>query len=108
MSLATLSRLAGGRPLDEAIVNDAIFRVRTYEAARRKDMLSLSERVKTNLIAGNDVNEEEIASFAKRYAELGGKQQNFNRWMMELHTNANAPQSEQLAASLTNQFAYKV
>lgn len=108
MSLATLSRLAGGRPLDEAIVNDAMFRVRTYEAARRKDMLSLAERVKTNLIAGNDVNEEEIVSFAKRYAELGGKQQNFNRWMMELHTNANAPQSEQLAASLTNQFAYKV
>jgi hypothetical protein len=28
--------------------------------------------------------------------------------MMDLHTNANAPQSEQLAASLTNDFAYKV
>jgi hypothetical protein len=108
MSLATLSRLAGGRPLDEAIVNDAMFRVRTYEAARRKDMLSLSEKVKSNLIAGNDVDDADIAAFAKRYAELGGKQKNFNRWMMDLHTNANAPQSEQLAASLTNDFAYKV
>lgn len=108
MSLATLSRLAGGRPLDEAIVNDAMFRVRTYEAARRKDMLSLSEKVKTHLIAGNDVNEEDIAAFAKRYAELGGKQKNFNKWIMDLYTNANTPQSEQLAASLTNPFTYKI
>lgn len=108
MSLATLSRLAGGRPLDEAIVNDAMFRVRTYEAARRKDMLSLGEKLKTNLIKGNDVDDADVAAFAKRYAELGGKQQNFNRWMMDLYTNANTSQSEQLQASLTNPFAYKI
>ena len=76
MSLATLSRLAGGRPLDEAIVNDAMFRVRTYEAARRKDMLSLGEKLKTNLIKGNEVNDEDVVAFAKKYVELGGKQQN--------------------------------
>jgi hypothetical protein len=108
MSLATLSRLAGGRPLDEAVVNDAMFRVRTYEAARRQSMLSLGERLKTNLIAGNDVDSEDVERFASRYVELGGKQQNFNRWMMNLHTNANTSQSEQLRASLTDPFSYKV
>jgi hypothetical protein len=108
MSLATMSRLAGGRPLDEAVVNDAMFRVRTYEAARRQSMLSLSEKVKTNLIAGNDVDEEEIAEFARKYAALGGRQENFNKWMLNLHTSANESQSQQLRESLSNPFAYKM
>jgi hypothetical protein len=108
MSLATLSRLAGGRPLDEAVVNDAMFRVRTYEAARRKDMLSLGERMKTNLIKGNEVSDEDIAEFAKKYAELGGKQTGFNRWMMGLYQSANTSQAEQLQNSLTNPFTYKI
>jgi glucuronate isomerase len=85
-----------------------MFRVRTYEAARRQSMLSLGERLKTNLIAGNDVDSEDVEKFASRYVELGGKQQNFNRWMMNLHTNANTSQSEQLRASLTDPFSYKV
>lgn len=108
MSLATLSRLAGGRPLDEAIVNDAMFRVRTYEAARRKDMLSLGEKLKTNLIKGNEVSDEDVIAFSKRYVELGGKQQNFNRWMMDLYTNANTSQAEQLQSSLNNPFNHKI
>ncbi len=108
MSLATLTRLAGGRPLNEAIVNDAMFRVRKYEAARREDMLSLGERVKTNLIQGNEPAEEDLVSFAQRYAELGGKQANFNRWVMDLYKSSNISQSEQLQNSLTNPFSYKV
>lgn len=108
LSLATLSRLAGGRPLDEAIVNDAMFRVRVYEAARRESMLGLGERLKTNVIAGNELSDEDVVAFAKRYAELGGKQKNFNKWMMDLYTNANTPQSEQLLTSLSSPFSYKV
>lgn len=108
MSLATLSRLAGGRPLNEAIVNDAMFRVKKYEAARRDSMLSLGERVKTNLIQGNEPGEEDVIRFATRYAELGGKQANFNKWMMDLYKSSNLAQSEQLQSSLTNPFSYKV
>jgi hypothetical protein len=107
-SLASLSRLAGGRPLDEAIVNDALFRVKTYEAARRSDMQSLAERVKTSLIQGEQGTEEQILGFAKRYAELGGKQDGFNKWMMSLYKNANVPQSQQLQQSLSNPFSYKM
>lgn len=108
VSLATMSRLAGGRPLNEAIVNDAMFRVRKYEASRREDMLGLGEKVKTTLIQGNEPTEDDVAAFAQRYAELGGKQKNFNKWMMGLYKSANTSQAEQLQGSLTNPFAYKV
>jgi hypothetical protein len=108
LSLASVSRLAGGRPLDEAIVNDAMFRVKSYEAARRSSMLGLSERIKTTLIQGNEPDEEQILAFAQRYAELGGKQAGFNKWMMDLYKSANTPQAEKIATSLGNPFAYKM
>lgn len=108
LSLATVSRLAGGRPLNEAIVNDAMFRVKKYEAARRESMLSLGERVKSTLIQGNEPSEDQVAAFAQKYAELGGKQAGFNKWMMDLYKSANTSQAEQLQGSLSNPFAYKV
>ena len=108
MSLATLSRVAGGRPLNEAIVNDAMFRVKKYEASRREKMLGLGERVKQGLIQGNELNEEDVVKFSQRYAELGGKQANFNKYMMDMYRSANNPQSQKLQQSLTSPFSYKV
>lgn len=108
MSLATLTRLAGGRPIDEAIVNDAMFRVRTYEARRREKLLSLGEKVKGTLIQGNEPTEEQILQFSEEYAKLGGKQKQFNKWMMETYKNANTAQAEKLAESLNNPYAYKI
>ncbi len=108
MSLATLTRLAGGRPMDEAIVNDAMFRVRTYEARRREKLLSLGEKVKGTLIQGNQPTDEQINQFAEEYAKLGGKQKQFNKWMMEMYKNANTAQAEKLAESLNNPYSYKI
>lgn len=107
-SWATIVRLAGGRPLDEAITNDALFRVKTYDAARRKDMASLSEKVKTHLLQGGEVSQESINQFAEKYVELGGKQSGFNKWMINLYKDTNTSQAEQLRASLSNPFAYKM
>jgi hypothetical protein len=107
-SLASLTRLAGGRPLDEAIVNDALFRVRNYEAARRKDMESLAETVKTSLIQGNQASDAQVAEFAKQYAASGGKQAGFNKWMMNLYKSANTSQAQQLQMNLKNPFSYKM
>lgn len=108
-SWSSAVRLAGGRPLDEAITNDAMFRVKSYEAARKQDMASLAERVKTTLVHGQiDQTPAEMAAFQERYAYLGGKQANFNKWMMGLYKDANTTQSEQLKNSLNNPFSYKM
>ena len=108
MSLATLTRMAGGRPIDEAVVNDSMYRVKAYEAARKKDMAGLTETIKGTLIQGNQPTEEQIMMFAKQYAELGGKQKGFNKWMMDLYRSANTSQAEQIQGSLSNPFSYKV
>ena len=108
MSWASIVRLAGGRPLDEAITNDALFRVKTYDAARRKDMASLAETVKTSLIQGGEAGEEAVNKFAEKFAALGGKQAGFNKWMIGLYKDANVSQAEQLRSSLSNPFAYKM
>lgn len=108
MHVSTLIRLAGGRPIDEAITNDAMFRVKSYEAKRRADMLELAERVKTSLIQGREPDEEAVNAFATRYVELGGKQANFNKWMMDLYKNANISQAEQLRSKLNHPYAYKM
>lgn len=108
MSFATLTRMAGGRPLDEAVVNDAMFRVKSYEAARRRDMASLAETIKGTLIQGNQPSEDQITGFAQKYAESGGKQKGFNKYMMDLYRSANTSQAEQIQSSLSNPFSYKV
>jgi hypothetical protein len=107
-SFASLTRLAGGRPLDEAITNDTLFRVKTYEAARRADLTSLAERVKTTMIQGSEPLESSVNRFAERYSELGGKQAGFNKWMMGLYKDANVSQAQQLQSSLSSPFAYKM
>jgi len=107
-SLATLTRLSGGRPLDEAVTNDALFRVRTYEATRRKDLADLAETVKTSLIGDETQSEAQVNKFAEKYASLGGKQAGFNKWMIGLYKQANVPQAQQLEMSLKSPFAYKM
>lgn len=108
MSLATLTRIAGGRPMDEAVVNDATFRVKFYEAARRSKQQALAERVKSTLIQGNEPSPEQIEKFAEDYAKLGGKQKDFNKWMMEMYKNANTSQAEKISESLSNPYSYKI
>jgi hypothetical protein len=105
---ASAVRLAGGRPLDEAITNDALFRTRVYEAARYADKRELAQAVKTSLINGEEASEGQVMKFAQKYAELGGKQGGFNKWMMSLYKNANVPQAEQLQSSLSSPFSYKM
>ncbi len=106
--IASLSRIAGGRPLDEAVTNDALFRVKTYDATRRAQLRGLSEVVKTTLIGGNSPTDEQVNRFAQKHAELGGNQSQFNKYMMSLYKSSNVSQAETLANSLRNPFAYKM
>jgi hypothetical protein len=106
--LSTLSRLAGGKPLDDAISNDAFFRVKSYEAARTASMKSLAETVKSTLIQDEQSTPGQVNAFAQKYVELGGKQAGFNKWMMGLYKSANVSQADTLANSLKSPFAYKM
>lgn len=106
--LSNLTRLAGGRPLDEAVTNDALFRVKVYAAEQRSSMLALAEAVKTTLIQDETATPEQINKFAEKFVEKGGKQTEFNKWMMQLYKSTNVTQAQQLQQSLNNPFAYKM
>lgn len=108
LSLATMSRIAGGRPLDEAIQNDTMFSINSYEAVDRKKKNQLAEIVKTTVIQGQTADADSINQFAQRYAELGGKQTNFAKYMMENYTKANTTQAELMAQKLNNPLSYKI
>jgi len=107
-SWASGIRAAGGRPLDEAVANNAVFQVHSYQQENTARMTKLAETVKGATIAGNEPSENAVAGFAAAYAKAGGKQPQFNRWMMHQIKNANVPQSLQIQQQLSNPFASKM
>jgi hypothetical protein len=108
LSLATLSRLAGGRPLDEAIVNDGVFRINAYKQYDQDRLNSLGEAVKTSVIEGRTLEEEEVINFASEYAKRGGKQAQFNQWILNKMKSANTNEAQKIVSQLQNPFAAKV
>ena len=108
LSLASLTRLAGSRPLDEAIVNDGVFRIHAYQQADRDKMNTLAEAVKTSSIEGRQPDEDQMIKFASKYAAAGGKTPQFNKWVLNEMKNANLNESQKITKQLQNPFAQKV
>lgn len=108
VSFATLSRLAGGRPLDEAIVNDGMYRIASYEAAQKKARDKLLETVKTTGIQGQEVDMSSLDKFSEAYAATGGKQGQFNKYMLGAYKSANTAQSQKILQQLQNPFNQKM
>ena len=105
VSIATMSRLAGGRPLDEAIVNDGVFRIHSYQTYDHNRMNTLAAAVKSNAQVGADIN---YGEFAAQYAARGGRQVQFNKYMVDKIKQAGVSQSEKIISQLQNPFAQKV
>ena len=108
LSLATLSRLAGGRPLQEAIINDGVFRDQGYAQAARAKMQDLADSVKVSGINGQDMSSDQIGEFSKQYAALGGKQVQFNQFMTKEIKAANTSQAQLIVTQLQNPFNQKM
>jgi len=108
MSWATAVRLAGGRPLDEAIVNDGIFRIHSYSQYDLNKMKDLQETVKTSVIQGNTPSDSQIIKFSEEYVKSGGKQLQFNKFMVNQFKSANTSESQKIVTQLQNPFAQKL
>lgn len=104
-SISTLARLSGAKPLDEAVVNDATYRVAAYQAADVAKQEQLGETVKSTLRAGEHPTPEQMNKFIGEYAAAGGKQQNFSKWMFKQMVTANTSQANRLAANLNSPYA---
>ncbi len=104
-SWATAVRLAGAKPLDESIANDAMQRMSSYQLADHAKMQALEEAVKTSVIAGNTPDGDQQSQFASKYAAIGGKQQGFNKFMLNQIKNANVTHANQIMENLKNPYS---
>lgn len=105
-SLTTLSRLAGGRPLDESVARDNMYRMQAYQKA---DSLHRAEKQDqlTRAFEGGYGNPD-IEKFYTDYLGNGGKQAGFNRWMMKAYTNSSTSATEQLRTNLSSPFSQRM
>jgi hypothetical protein len=104
-SLVNLGRIAGGKPLDEAIAIDASFRFKSYGLGDMRKRQNLGEAVRTTLIAGKEPSMEQIDNFAEQYVATGGKQEQFNSWFLQQYKTANLSQANKLAQDLNSPFS---
>ena len=102
MSLANFARLAGAKPLDEAVAIDNAFRMSAYGLEDSAKRTELGEAIKTKVIANQTPSIEEINDFATKYAAAGGQSQDFNKWYVGLFKEANSSQVNKIAANLKN------
>lgn len=104
LSLTNLTRVIGGKPLDEAIALDATYRFKSYGLADAKRRQVLGQAIKSTMIAGQNPTQDQIEQFALDYAKLGGRQEEFNRWFTQLYKTANLSQANEIQRSLRSPF----
>ena len=105
LSLANMARLVGGKPMGEAIAVDAAFRFRAYAATDNNRRRKLGSAIKNSMIAGRLPTQDEVEDFAESYVKLGGKQTEFNKFMLKRYKEANTSQVNALQRNLNSPFA---
>lgn len=100
-SMQSLMRIAGAKPLDEAIVQDQLFRNNTWRARDVEKRKQLGEAVKKTLAGGNVPDQEQLDTFAYQYAKFGGKQDEYAGWMANAYTQVSVSKAEELRTKLS-------
>lgn len=101
-SVSSAIRVLGGKPFDEALALDSLYRLRAYDAKDRARIEDLGEAVKTTLVKNQVPSDADLTNFATEYAKSGGKINNFNRFMMQQMTTANTSQVNMVAQKMNN------
>lgn len=107
-SVSTAIRLAGGKPFDEALANDAVYRMSAYQAADRQKVEALNDAIKSSVIGNETATPEQVQGFAEKYAALGGKQTNFNKYMLKQLKESNTVKANQIVEALKSPYSQKM
>ena len=106
LSIATLMRIAGAKPIDEAIIQNDYYRVAAYRAediARKKE-LGIALKAVIRDADGGVPDIDAINNFAQKYMELGGNQKGFNSYYMNQYKKATTSQAELLSRNLNTPY----
>jgi hypothetical protein len=91
ISIATATRLLGAKPMDESVAMNHNFRMVAYQASDRERIEKLGTVIKQRILDGG-LDEEEILEFADRYAQVGGRVQNYGAALQRWTRSANESQ----------------
>jgi len=105
LSLTNIARMVGGKPLGEAVAIDAAYRFKAYALKDSTRRSALGEAIKSSVIAGQRPSSEQMEGFMESYVKGGGKQTEFNQWMMQLYTTANTSQANDLRRKVNSPYA---
>lgn len=104
-SLANFARLTGAKPFDEAIRQDAVYRIQAYQGKDREAKEKLGKAIKTVVANGSAPTQEQMENFIERYAKLGGKQEEFNRWYVQQLKAVSTPQANKLVNNTSSPYS---
>lgn len=107
-SIATLARLAGGKPLDEAITRDQAYRIQAYRQSDMERRARATGALRLALNNNGEPSERAMSSIYETYLSTGGKSAQFNKWYMTQFMNANVAQSAQLANKLSDPYSQRM
>jgi hypothetical protein len=108
LSIATLSRLAGAKPMDESIARNEQFRQLAYKAKDRAKLERLAYEVKTKIINGEDITPEDSQRLLSRYAESGGRIENYGTALKGWMKDATTSQISQIMDNHRNPYARRM
>jgi hypothetical protein len=89
-NISSLSRVLGAKPLDEAILTDALRRQTALQLKDRARLGNLGEAAMTSLYGGNTLAPQQLESMMAQYVKAGGNQDNFNGWYLDQVKKANS------------------
>ena len=95
-SLANLARLSGAKPFDEAVTQDAVFRVQAYSRADTEKRTKLGKAIRTVITGGGTPTAEQMETFQENYVKIGGKQEEFTKWYMNQLKAASTSQANKI------------
>ena len=104
-NIATVSRVMGGKPFDEAVALDALYRINAYKAKDASKIQELGSAIKTSVVGNKTPSAESMEAFAKEYAKSGGRIENFNRFYTNTMMGANRSQVNKIAENLNTSFS---
>lgn len=104
-SLANFARLSGAKPFDEAVTQDAVYRIQAYQAKDKERKDSLGRAVKTVIASGKTPTQEQMESFIESYVKAGGKQEEFSKWYTAQLRSVQTPQANKLAQNTSSPYS---
>jgi hypothetical protein len=100
--ITSAARIAGAKPMDEAIALNNNYRLNAYTIADKDRMEQLGETVKTKLLRNQLPADDELMGFMHDYARIGGRIENFNGAIQHWSKDANTSVVEKLRSNLNN------